>query len=38
MVDPAAKAKAGTPCITLAYIKPEVLINTLANRLEQVGV
>ena len=33
--DAVAKAIAGTPCIKLARVKPEELINTLANRLVQ---
>ena len=33
LADPVAKANAGKPCITLAHINPEVLINTLANTL-----
>ena len=35
LADAVATAKAGTPCITLAHIKPEVLITTLANTLLQ---
>ena len=35
LADPVAETKAETPLITLAHIKPEVLINTLANRLVQ---
>jgi len=33
LADTVATAEAGTPCITLAHIKPEVLITTLANTL-----
>ena len=35
LADPVAKAKAETPCITLALIRPPVVINTLAIRLVQ---
>ena len=35
LADLEAKSKAGTPCITPAHIKPEVLINPLANTLVQ---
>ena len=35
LADQVAEAKAETPCITLADIKPVVLINTLANTLVQ---
>ena len=35
LADLEAKAKAGTPGITPAHIKPEVLINRLANTLVQ---
>ena len=33
LADQVAEAKSGKPCITIAHIKPEVLINTLANTL-----
>ena len=33
LADQVAEAKSGKPCITIAPIKPEVLINTLANTL-----
>ena len=33
LADQVAEAKSGKPCITLARIKPKVLINTLANTL-----
>lgn len=35
LADQVAEAEAETPCITLADIKPVVLINTLANTLVQ---
>ena len=33
LADQVAEAKSGKPCITLARIKPKVLINTLVNTL-----
>ena len=33
LADEVAEAKSEKPCITIAHIKPEVLINTLANTL-----
>lgn len=35
LADQVAKAKAGKTCITLAHIKPKVLIKTLATMLVQ---
>ena len=35
LADLVARAKAGIPCSKPAHIKPEVLINTLANTLVQ---
>lgn len=35
LADVVAKAKAGRPCSKPAHIKPEVLMNTLANTLVQ---
>ena len=33
LADQVAEAKSGKPCITLARIKPKVIINTLVNTL-----
>lgn len=35
LADVVAKAKAGRPCSKPGHIKPEVLMNTLANTLVQ---
>ena len=35
LADPVSQTKSGTPYITVAHIKPDVLINRLANRLVQ---